>query len=163
MSLSSALRPRAAVTAASLALSVTVALTGCGSDGGGTSAPEDASATEFCDAYNSLFEDLIGDMDVEEPKEPSGEDVVQAVKRWADKLSESGTPQDMPDEARDGFELLVATADDLDPDDFKDAEDLDKIESDFSEDEKAASTAFDEYAAGSCESPFDMPTDLPTQ
>ena len=159
MSIIPALRPLAAAATVTMAVS----LSACGGGGSASSAPEDASSEDFCDAYNSLFEDLIGDMDVEAPEEPSGEQVVEAVKRWAERLSDSGTPQDMPEEAREGFELLVATADELDADDFKSAEDLDKIESQFSEDEKAASTAFDEYAAKSCESPFDLPSDLPTQ
>lgn len=153
---------RPLVAATTLAVGLSLAGCGGGGGGGGSSAPDDTSVEEFCEAYNSIVEDLFEGLDPTAATEPSGEQVVTALKGWAEKLQDAGTPDDMPDEARDGFELLIETANDLDPGDFESADDLDQIENDFSEDEKAASTAFTDYATENCESPLDVPTDLPS-
>ena len=155
---------------ATLALAASLSACGGGGDGGGdgggggggASAPDDASVEEFCGAYNSIFDDLMGNLDPNASEEESGKQVVEAMKSWEKNLDEAGTPQDMPDEARDGFELLIKTAEDINADDFKSADDLDNLEKDFSDDEKAASTALTDYTEKTCESPFDLPSDLPT-
>ena len=158
MSSTRILRPFAAATTLALGL----ALTACGGGGGGSSAPDDTSVETFCDAYNSIVDDLVDSIDPAAPAEPSGEQVVTALKAWAEKLADAGTPDDMSDEARDGFELLIETADDLDPADFESADFLDELDADFSADEQAASEAFTTYATDNCESPLDLPSDLPS-
>ena len=112
-----------------LALSSAVLLVGavttaCG--GGGSGAPADASEEEFCDAQSSLLEDLLpGDMTT--PEMPSNEDMAQSVKDWGAEIEEVGTPEDIPDAARAGFEAIVEQAKDIDAADF-DTEKLEELE-----------------------------------
>ena len=85
-------------------------------------APTDASEKDFCDTQTSLFTDLVGD--TSNPQVPSNDDMAKAVKGWADKLEKVGTPEDIPDEARAGFEATVEQAKDIDADDFS----IDKLQ-----------------------------------
>lgn len=122
-------------------------LTACGGGGG---APADASEEEFCTAYNKLYDNL-GDI-------ASGDDkaAIEGMKEWGDGMAEVGTPEDIPDDARNGFELLLEALDDVDPD--ASAEDLQQIEDDFSDDEQKDMDAFSTYAGETC--PMEMP-DMP--
>ncbi|MEZ0577338.1 hypothetical protein [Nocardioides sp. MH1] len=147
-------RPAAAVGAAAL---LAFSLTACG--GGGSDAPDNASTDDYCDVVNdqSFFEDLGDD--------PSNEDFVDALKKYADKLKDVGTPDDISDDARKGFEIQLDAIDDLDPDEI-DINDPDSFEKDFSSDDKDKIAAYTEYESKTCggaddlELPSDLPTDL---
>jgi hypothetical protein len=122
-------------TAVLLALS----LSACG---GGVDAPEDASQEAFCETFNSQAE--IGEAE-------SAGDQADKAHDIADKLEEVGTPDDISDDARKGFEEYVEALQDIDEDDVETL-------SDASEDEAAealdidqdAFTAFFEYAFEAC-------------
>lgn len=96
-------RPFAALgVGALLAFSVTA----CG--GGG--APTDASVEDFCGLEADL-EAGFGDI-------ASGdfEKLSEGLADAAEAAEEVGTPEDISDEAREGFEILVASLQDLDAD-----------------------------------------------
>jgi hypothetical protein len=133
----------AGTTAVLLALS----LTACGGDDA-SDAPDDASVKDFCEAFNDE-----GDLD----EDASAEEQVDAAKEQADKVIEVGTPEDMSDEEREGFEIFVDAIKDLDEDavkDFEAAEDegayKDALGVDDDEFEKV--TAFLTYASETCSS-----------
>lgn len=133
-------------TRVSLSVAAVVAgftLSACGASG----APTDASAKEFCDAYASMFDDLdVSDLD----NMPTEEEMADSIHTWADKMEEVGTPEDISDEAREGFELQIEQAGEIDADDLKsDSEGLEE----FSEEDKTRSSAFDDYATETCGAP----------
>lgn len=120
-------------------LLVSTFLSACG--GGGSPAGE-ASEEEFCTAYNTLYDNL-GDI-------ASGDDeaAIEGMKEWGEKMSEVGTPDDISDEEREGFELLLTALEDVDPD--ASAEELKQIGEDFSSDDENAIEAFTAYAVKTC-------------
>ena len=133
-----------ALWAASLLL-VAGTATACGGDGGDAGgAPEDASVEEFCKPFTDAADDAkVGDV--------------------ADELRDVGTPEDIPDDARKGFEFLIENAEDLD----KNQETLDDEEAfkdKYGDDEFAQIEAFIEYLGKTCVPELsDVPTDgLPT-
>lgn len=138
---------RGAASAAALAL----VLAGCGGGGGGggSSAPEDASKEEFCKAYTSMLETMMS-MDT------GSDGAVAALKDWGEKLDEVGTPEDIPDDAREGFEVIVEALSELDEDATQ--QDLEDLGGDLSQEEEKASEAFGEYVTETC--PMEAP-DLP--
>ena len=105
-------------------------MAGCGGSGGGgdsgSSAPDNASTEEFCDAFNSLFTEVMA-------KAGSGDmsQAIPAIKEWAENMQDVGTPDDMPDDAREGFEVFVDAAADIDED--AKLEDLQNLGDDLSE------------------------------
>lgn len=123
--------------AASLVL-VGASVAGCG--GGG--APTDASEDDFCKELTSLFADL-GTM-----ADATDKEAIDSIKSWAKDLEEVGTPEEMSDEARDGFELMLEQVAELDEDDT--TEDFQKLDDDLSDSEKSATTAFETYTADTC-------------
>lgn len=144
--------------AGSATMVLALSLSACG--GGGSGAPDDASAEEFCGAYNSLFEHM-SDVDPEASADERAEAGVEMMKDWAKEMEDTGTPEDMSDEAREGFELIVDTASDIDADDLENLEDM---EGEFSGDEQDAAKAFQTYVGENCDSPLgDLPSDLPTE
>ena len=90
----------------------------------------------------------------------SGDDFDKSKDAFKD-LEDTGTPDDMPDDAREGFELIIDIADEADS--SKDAEK--KVE-DLSKDEQKKVEAFSTYTVKKCldmpDLPSDLPTDLPT-
>jgi hypothetical protein len=134
-----------ALSVASLLL-VAGTTAGCGGNGGG-GAPDNASQEDFCDAYTSIFDG----MDLE--SEPSNEEAVQMMKDWGERMEETGTPEDMSEEARQGFELMVDTLADIDAD--ISAEDLDKIGDDWSAEQEKQGEALQTYVGENCE--FSLP------
>jgi hypothetical protein len=112
------------------------------------------AVAEFCDAYFGLFSGQMTDIDPRASGPEQGAAMVEALRAWAAELQEIGTPEEMPDEAREGFDLVVSAATDLEP---GDGENLDDLDDDFSEDERAAAAAFETYATQNCESPFGDP------
>ena len=142
-----------------LAVSATVLLVGaavsaCGG-GGGSGAPDDASEKDFCQTQTSLLEDLMPDMS--DPQLPSDEDMAKAVKDWGKKIEEVGTPEDISDDARKGFERVVEMANDIDPADFS----IEKLEELEAGGEKASAEArkqadaFEKYLTKTCGNPLD--------
>jgi hypothetical protein len=134
------------ILAAASLLLVAGATAACG---GG--APTDASEDEFCKTQQSILDDMPTPKAGEKP---DNKVVVKALKSWADRVEETGTPEDIPEDARKGFELQVKLVGELDDD--ADEEDFDKIDKDMSEDEKAQSDAFDKYVQDTCGSPEPM-------
>ncbi len=139
-------RPVAAVGAAVL---LGFSLSACGG------APTDASKDDFCDAVNS---DALADVDF------SDEDAyLDAVQEQAEELEDVGTPDDISDDAREGFEIYVDAIGDLDSDDLENPEDL---EGEFSDDENEKVGEFFTYQAETCtpEIPdIEDLTDAPTE
>jgi len=136
----------AGTTAVLLAFS----LTACGGDDASdaSDAPDDASVEDFCEAFN---EDDGLDEDA------SAEEQVDAAKEQADKVIEAGTPEDMTDDEREGFEIFVDAIKDLDEDaikDFEGAEDENAYREALGvdEDEFEKVTAFLTYSSEACSS-----------
>ena len=103
-----------------------VLLVGCGGGGG---IPEDASVKEFCKA---------GDTFSKATKFPDG------VKA-ANELHDTGTPKGIPDDARDGFELVVKLVTDSD-----DQADLEKRYKKLTATQKKSVQQLDAYIAKTC-------------
>ncbi|WP_310525781.1 hypothetical protein [Nocardioides sp.] len=112
---------------------------------GGGGAPTDASEDEFCKELNSLFSDL-GSMAGTSQKEATA-----SIKSWATDLEKVGTPKDMPDKARDGFELMIKEVGNLDEN--ATSEDFTNLNEDLSAGEEAASSAFEKYSTDTCGAP----------
>lgn len=126
-------------------------LTGCGNGGDSSgsddaaadaAAPGDAAEGEFCDAYAGLFKQM-GQMD---PTDNPG--IIRGMKEWAADMKEVGTPEDIPDEAREGFEVMVDSIEEIDEDATQ--QELDALGADLSEEEQKAGDAFVTYANETC-------------
>jgi hypothetical protein len=72
---------------------------------------------------------------------------------WADKMEEVGTPENISDEARDGFEETIKAAQDISEADLK-SPDLNALENDMSEDAQKKVEAFTTYVNDTCGSMF---------
>jgi hypothetical protein len=143
-------------------LALATSLTACGgSDGGdggsGASAPDDASTSDFCDGFNTLFDKVIAQATTGDSSA-----MITALKDWAGDMEDIGTPSDMPDDARHGFELFIDQAKDLDEDATLD--DLQNLGDDLSEGDQADGEAFSDWTTKNC--PLDIPSldpsDLPS-
>ncbi|MEQ6902965.1 hypothetical protein [Nocardioides sp. YIM 152588] len=145
--------PRPLIAATSAA-ALAVALSACGAS------PTDASTDEFCEVANDqswVFGIEEGDY----------EGFAKAIHDYAERLEEVGTPDDIPDDAREGFQIQVEAAKDVT------AEDLEKVDTaaaddpfdiDLSEADAAKVRAYTEYQVKACGGLDldDLPTDLPT-
>jgi hypothetical protein len=130
------------LVAASLIL-VAGGAVGCGDDGdGGGGGGNDTSTADFCGALKD-FENDFGEADP--TKDLKG--YIKALKDAADKLDEVGTPDDMPDDAKKGFDLTIKTISDLDDDATLD--DLAKI-GDVSDADQKNIDALDTYISKQC-------------
>jgi len=136
-------RPAAAVGAAAL---LAFSLSACGG------APTDASEKDFCKAYN----DSAFNADIDEDDFDAQAD---ALNEYAEKLDEVGTPEDIPDDARKGFEVIVEAFGDVNADDLEDEDAQQAIEDKYKDDEDDVS-AFFAYATTTCLEGLDLPTDL---
>lgn len=146
------MRTRLGLTSAVLLLGGVTAA--CG--GGGSGAPSDASEDGFCDAANSLLTDLMPE-DMSTPEVPSDEDMAQAVKDWGNRMEEVGTPDGISDEAREGFEAVLAQIEDIDSSDFS-AENLEELGdggAQASEEVQRQAEAFGDYVTETCGDPMD--------
>ena len=116
---------------------------GCGDDGGGGGGGGDktASKDDFCGAFQTFYEDLT---EVTGQEDNLGEILKKAAKR----IRDVGTPEDIPDDAKDGLDLTLDAIEDL-PDDAP-AADMEAIEKDYSEDDKKKTQAFSDYLAKTC-------------
>lgn len=154
-------RTRTTTTAGALA-ALALLLAGCGGDGGGaaTDAPSDASRTDFCEAYTQGFLEAMGDIDPEASEQEQAEAIVASLKTFAEDMAEVGTPADMSEEAREGFELTLSSIEDLDADDLQDEEAMAELEDQLSGDDKAAAEALNSYVTANCDfGPADIPTE----
>lgn len=131
-------RPLAAAGAGAL---LALALTACGGD-----APTDASTRDFCDAVQDIFE-TNSEVQGDEPTEDEWEEIQDAY----DDLGEVGTPDDIGDSERNGFEVVVDTITGLDYDEAKKvfASEDDSIPG-VSEEEDKDADAFFEYVEEKC-------------
>jgi len=127
--------------------------TACG--GGSSDAPDDASTDDFCEAFESAPTD----------DKPSQDD----VDEWVDKMKDAGTPDDIGDDERHGFEVLVDAIDDADVDDIEDTTSFEDVVED--DDDRADVTKFFAYYGKTCvdlgglptEFPSEFPSDFPTE
>lgn len=134
-------RPLAAAGAAAL---LALSLSACGG-----SAPTDASETDFCKVALKGGPDLAN---VDDDDYDAQED---AIRGYADDLEEVGTPEDIPDAAREGFEAIIKAYNEVDAGDLKDAaenEDSD-VEKEFKEkyeDDEENVAAYFTYIGETC-------------
>jgi hypothetical protein len=133
-------------------------MAGCGgsSSDSGSSAPDSASTDEFCEAFSSLFTEVMAEAGTGDMSK-----AVSAIKEWAENMQEVGTPDDMPEEARDGFEVFVDAASEIDEN--ATLEDLQDLGGDLSEADQEAGDAFGDWATETCPVPLPGPTDLPSE
>lgn len=134
-------RMKTLTTCASLALLV-AGLAGCGG-GSASSAPDDASQADFCDAYVSQIEALMRS----DPAE-NADDSVRRMQDWAGEMAEVGTPEGMPADARRGFETLLEEVESIDPDAGQ--EELDALGDELGKDAQRDVEAFGAYTIRAC-------------
>ncbi len=125
-------------------------LTACGG-GGASGAPEDASKDDFCQAYQA--EPDLGDSLDEASPEEQAKAIKDALDKLADDFEEVGTPEDIPDDAREGFEVSLDSARDISQDDIQEA--IEKKDNEFfnnlvSEDDQEKTKAFEDWASDYC-------------
>jgi len=128
-----------ALWAAGLLLAATA--TACGGD-----APTDASTADFCKNW-------LGSPDDETAKDA------------AERFEEVGTPEDIPDDARHGFEILLDVVGNADEDATE--EELTRMTEELSEDDKHDVEALITYVGETCADELegsidDLTSDLPT-
>ena len=140
---------RTALTLAGFVL-VLGGLAGCGgsdSDGGdgGDSGgmPTSASKEDFCGNFQGLAEDL-GKLD----PQSDASTAVKALHDAADQMRETGTPEDIPDDARHGLEVTLDAISGL-PDDAT-SDDISNLETTLSEEDQKDAAAFDKYLSEEC-------------
>lgn len=121
-------------------------VTACGGGGeagaGGEGAPGDASRQEFCEAYAGLFADF-GAIDPDDTG--AG---IEAFQAWADDMRQVGTPEDIPEDARRGFTVVLDSISEIDPDATE--EELAALGEDLSQGDQDSGQAFVEYATETC-------------
>ena len=144
---------RARLTLTAAVLLVGTVTSACGGGGG---APSDASKDGFCEAANSLMSGLMPE-DLGTAELPSDEDMAQAVKDWGSRMEEVGTPEDISDDARKGFEAVVEQAEEIDASDFSmdNLEELERGGADASAEEEKQAEAFGDYLTDTCGNPID--------
>ena len=131
--------------AASLVL-VAGGAVGCGDDSGSGSADdgggsEGTSTEDFCGAFQTFAEGVAGLTGEEE-------NLGEILKEEAQEIADVGTPDDIPDDAKDGLQLTLDAIEDL-PDDAS-AEDMAGLEEEFSEEDQEKSDAFSDYLEKTC-------------
>jgi hypothetical protein len=116
---------------------------GCGDDGdgGGGGGSDAASKADFCQSFQDFYDDLTSITGEEE-------NLGKILKDAAQNIEDTGTPEDISDDAKEGLQLVLDQINEL-PDDAT-AEDIGGLESDLSEDEQAKSDAFTEYLEKTC-------------
>jgi hypothetical protein len=118
-------------------------LMSCGGDDGEGSddGKEEVTVARFCAAAEK-FENSFTETDTTNLSEG-----IEALKDAARELKDLGTPEALPDDAREGLVLtldeLIGLPDDADETDLTDA-------LDFTDDEKAKSLAFETYLDANC-------------
>lgn len=131
--------------AASLVL-VAGGAVGCGGDdggsgGGGGGDSKAASKDDFCQSFQDFYDDLTSITGEED-------NLGEILKDAAKQIEDTGTPEDIPDDAKEGLQLVLDQIAEL-PDDAT-ADDIAGLEGDLSEDEQAKSDAFTDYLEKTC-------------
>jgi hypothetical protein len=138
-------------------------LVGCGSsdsstaadDGGSAGGPStNASAEEFCGTFLDLIQQAS-----EAGDKISDEDAIALAKDLADKLSEVGTPEDMPADARRAFETAIEKIQAI-PDDATQDE-MQEAAADLTEAEKKDQESLSTYITTTCASQL-APSESPS-
>jgi hypothetical protein len=114
---------------------------GKAADGGGGGGDDSASTEDFCAAFQAFSDDL-------EDVDASTENLGEILKKAAERIEDVGTPEDIPDDAKEGLELTLDAILDL-PDDAS-VEDMGGLESEFSEADKKKTDAFTDYLEKTC-------------
>jgi hypothetical protein len=148
-----------ALIAASLVL---VAGLGAGCSGGDdtepeasaeTSASEPATEGEFCEAYTSLARQFEG----QQP--PNEKAAVEAIRQWGDDLTEVGPPEEIPADARKGYDLLVGTVAQLE--EGAGQEDIERLTKAYTKAQQTSSNAFGDWVTETC--PLQPPSGSPSE
>ncbi len=135
---------------------------GCGgggddsaADGGGgvADAPKNASVEDFCGAFLDLIQQASAAGDMTDAEQ------VALAKDLAAKLQKVGTPEDMPEDAREGFEKALQLINDLDED--ATPEEMEQANEDLTEEEQANQEALSTYISEKCMSQL-MPSASPS-
>ena len=120
-----------ALVAASLVL-VAGSATGCSSS---------ASKKEFCSGYEDFIKALVN---IDEDEKEYG----KKLKEAADDFEEVGVPDDIPDDAKEGLEIVFDKIDELDDD--ASPEEISNLDSDLSKDDQKKADAFEKYLEKTC-------------
>jgi hypothetical protein len=123
-------------------------IAGCGNSDSSTAADEGGSAggpptKEFCGTFLDLIQQAS-----EAGEKISDEDAIALAKDLADKLSEVGTPEDMPEDARRAFETAIEKIQAI-PDDATQDE-MQEAAADLTEAEKKDQEALSTYITDTC-------------
>jgi hypothetical protein len=136
------------------------ALAGCGgsdsdSDGGSATdaasdSPKDATKDGFCEKFTGLSAAVA--------QATSGDTsaAIKGLKDWVGEIEDYGTPSEMSDDARDGFEILIASFKGVDDD--ASMEDLQKLGADASAADTKKVEAFSAWTSENCPPPT-LPSD----
>lgn len=117
----------------------------------------DASEEDFCAAVN---DESLADVDEEDFDAQA-----EALHDYADALEEVGTPESIPDDARNGYEVLLEAYGEIEADDLEDEDAQEELEEKYKDDEDDIE-AFFTYAGETCVpdiAPTDGSTDAPTE
>ncbi len=116
--------------------------------------PDDASKEDFCDVvHNTAPFELSTDL-----AQQTGP-YARSLKSQAEHFEDVGTPEDIPDDAREGFEIYIDALDDVDADDLGNPENL---KDEYSEDDPKVE-AFFTYQNEICVGDLGVPTDFGTE
>lgn len=98
--------------------------------------PDDAPTEDFCDVLNDF------------PTDPDQ----GAIDDYIKGLNDVGTPDDIPDDARDGFELSIDLLKDMDFDGTPEEiiQELQQARDDLSDEDAEKLDAFEEYQSEEC-------------
>ena len=145
--MSSIKRPLAVAGAAVL---LGLSLSACG---GGDGGPKDASVKDFCNAVDgeadsAAFLEAYGKKDYDK--------LAELVKKQGERAAKVGTPKDIPDDARKGFEISIDAAKKVNGDDikkaFEDNSNAETFGAKISKDDEKKAEKFFTYAASTCAS-----------
>lgn len=137
------------VAAATAPLLLALSLTACGGSDA-DDAPESASKEDFCEVYRDEPDESA---DLESKSVDEQVDyAIDYLRDATDRLKDVGTPEDIPDDAREGYELYLDVIDDLSDDELKDVLTAgdDPFRDAFSDDEQEKADAFDDWANDYC-------------
>jgi hypothetical protein len=114
----------------------------CGDSGGkGDGGSDAASQKDFCGAFQAFYDDLT--------KLTGEEDNLgEILKKASKRIRDVGTPEDIPDDAKEGLELTLDAIDEL-PDDAT-VDDMTSLEDKFSDADKKKTDAFQSYLEKTC-------------
>lgn len=119
--------------------------TACGDEADDT--PDDPSTAEFCGAMEAGPDD--------------GRPSQDELDDWVDELRNTGTPADLTEDERNGFESIVEAMDDADVDDFDEESQLEDLVRD--EDDREDAEKFFTYYVRTCaaiQTPSDWPSEV---